>query len=341
MIPFSVSTLKTEKWQQQLTASFRKVEELLDYLELAPHLHPSMQAAGDSFSFRVTRFFASLMEKGNISDPLLRQVLPVAAEREFVPGFSSDPLADRSFHAGHGLLHKYQGRVLLITTGACAINCRYCFRRHFPYNDHQLPKNHWQALFGQIREDQSISEVILSGGDPLSLSNSRLATLVEELQDIAHLRRLRIHSRLPVVLPQRLDPPFLEVLKKNRLNTSLVLHINHPREISPELRRALLPLRQLGIVLLNQAVLLKDVNDSADTQVTLNERLFEAGILPYYLHQLDRVQGAAHFSVDDHRALQLHAAMQARLPGYLLPRLVREIPGAPSKLTLPLSQNHE
>jgi EF-P beta-lysylation protein EpmB len=334
MIPLSASTLKTESWQQQQASSFRRVEDLLAYLELARHPDASQQAADHSFGFRVTRFFASLMEKGNIDDPLLRQVLPVAAELEEVPGFGMDPLADRDSHEGHGLLHKYHGRVLLITTGACAINCRYCFRRHFPYNDYQVSRNQWQSLVQRLRQDQNIREVILSGGDPLSLTNSRLDNLIGELQQIPHLRRLRIHSRLPVVLPQRLDEHLADILGSCSLTTSLVLHINHPREISSELIRALLALRQRGTVLLNQAVLLKGINDTADIQVSLNERLFDAGILPYYLHQLDPVAGAAHFAVDDQQAITLHSAMQASLPGYLLPRLVREIPGAHGKIAL-------
>jgi len=339
MIPLSASTLKTESWQQQLADAFNRVEDLLAYLELSDRLEPSMKAASRSFGFRVTRFFASLMEKGNPDDPLLRQVLPMAAELEDTPGFSTDPLEDQAAHQGNGLLRKYHGRALLITTGACAINCRYCFRRHFPYTEHLASPARWHSLLRQLRNDVDISEVILSGGDPLSLGNSRLGALIEQLQLIPHLKRLRIHSRLPVVLPQRLDHGLAEILDGCRLPTSLVLHINHPGEISTELVQALMPLRRQGVILLNQAVLLRGVNDSAEIQIRLAEDLFQAGVLPYYLHQLDRVRGAAHFAVEDERAATLHQAMQTRLPGYLLPRLVREIPGARSKLALPLSQN--
>ncbi len=339
MIPLSAATLKTESWQQQLADAFNRVEDLLHYLELGDQLQPCMKAASRAFGFRVTRFFASLMEKGNMDDPLLRQVLPLGAELEDIAGFSTDPLADQASHQGNGLLHKYHGRVLLITTGACAINCRYCFRRHFPYGDHQASPSHWQPLLQQLQSDADISEVILSGGDPLSLGNARLGALIGQLQKIPHLKRLRIHSRLPVVLPGRLDQGLAEILDDCRLPTSLVLHINHPKEISTELSQALMPLRRQGVILLNQAVLLRGINDSAEVQARLAEELFQAGVLPYYLHQLDRVKGAAHFGVEDERAAALHQAMQARLPGYLLPRLVREIPGAHSKLALPLSQN--
>jgi EF-P beta-lysylation protein EpmB len=339
MIPLSASTLKTESWQRQLADAFNRVEDLLAYLDLSDHQEPSMKAASRSFGFRVTRFFASLMEKGNPDDPLLRQVLPMAAELEDTPGFSTDPLEDQAAHQGNGLLRKYHGRALLITTGACAINCRYCFRRHFPYTEHLASPARWHSLLRQLRNDVDISEVILSGGDPLSLGNSRLGALIEQLQLIPHLKRLRIHSRLPVVLPQRLDHGLTEILDGCRLPTSLVLHINHPGEISTELAQALMPLRRQGVILLNQAVLLRGVNDSAKIQIRLAEDLFQAGVLPYYLHQLDRVRGAAHFAVEDERATTLHQAMQTRLPGYLLPRLVREIPGARSKLALPLSQN--
>ncbi len=341
MIPLSASTLKTESWQQQLAGAFSRVEDLLAYLELEGHFEPAMKAASRSFGFRVTRFFASLMEKGNIGDPLLRQVLPLGAELQDVPGFSRDPLADRAAHEGNGLLHKYHGRVLLITTGACAINCRYCFRRHFPYVDYQASPGQWQSLLRQLQQDAGISEVILSGGDPLILGNARLGRLLGQLRQIPHLKRLRIHSRLPVVLPDRLEAGLVELLERTGLSTSLVLHINHPAEISRELVDALAPLRRGGIVLLNQAVLLAGVNDTTDTQIHLAEALFQAGILPYYLHQLDRVQGAAHFAVQDATAVALHRSMQARLPGYLLPRLVREIPGTTSKQPLPLSQNEQ
>ncbi|WP_293646875.1 EF-P beta-lysylation protein EpmB [Thiolapillus sp.] len=341
MIPLSTASLKTESWQQQLADGYASIGELLNDLDLSAHFNPAMEEAAKSFPFRVPRYFAALMRKGDPNDPLLLQVLPVAAELRHAPGFVKDPLQDEAAHQGNGILHKYQGRVLLVATGACAINCRYCFRRHFPYAGRQAVKNEWQPALEQLRQDTSIREVILSGGDPLMLGNNRLKALIEALEEIPHIRRLRIHSRLPVVLPARLDAGFSQILNSTTLATSLVIHANHPRELTPVLAHALTPLREAGITLLNQSVLLKRVNDEVRTQVSLNESLYEMGILPYYLHQLDPVQGAAHFAVDDQSALRLHQGMERRLPGYLLPRLVREIAGAPSKQTLLGSQNRK
>ncbi|WP_456380620.1 EF-P beta-lysylation protein EpmB [Thiolapillus sp.] len=333
--------MKTESWQQQLGNAYCQVKELLADLELAEHYRPEMELAAEAFRFQVPRYFAALMKKGDIHDPLLLQVLPAAAELQPRPGFTLDPLGDRDAHAGNGILHKYHGRVLLITTGACAINCRYCFRRHFPYADHQALKNQWQPALQQLQRDPDIHEVILSGGDPLSLGNDRLQLLIEALEKIPHIRRLRIHTRLPVVLPSRIDQPLLELLDHTTLATSMVVHVNHPRELTTELEQALCPLRRSGTTLLNQSVLLKGINDNMATQVLLCESLYSMGILPYYLHQLDHVQGAAHFAVNDQAAQRLHEHMEQRLPGYLLPRLVREIAGARSKQTLLRSQNQK
>ncbi len=341
MIPLSPLSLKTESWQQQLGNAYCQVKALLADLELSEHYRPEMELAAQAFRFQVPRHFAALMKKGDIRDPLLLQVLPRAAELQHRAGFTPDPLGDQDAHEGNGILHKYHGRVLLITTGACAINCRYCFRRHFPYAGLQMRMNQWRPALQQLQQDPSIHEVILSGGDPLSLNNHRLGSLLEALEKIPHVQRLRIHSRLPVVLPSRLDPPLIRLLADTSLATSLVVHVNHPRELSDELHLGLQPLRQAGITLLNQSVLLKGVNDSVQTQVSLCESLYATGILPYYLHQLDRVQGAAHFAVSDPDALQLHEHMEQQLPGYLLPRLVRETQGARSKQTLLRSQNQK
>ena len=341
MIPLSTASLKTESWQQQLADGYCSIRELLSDLELSAHFSPAMEKAAGAFPFRLPRYFAALMKKGDPHDPLLLQVLPVAAELQLTPGFTTDPLQDEAAYEGHGILHKYQGRVLLIATGTCAVNCRYCFRRHFPYAGHQALKNEWRPTLARLRKDTSIREVILSGGDPLVLSNDRLKKLIDALADIPHIRRLRIHTRLPVVLPVRLDSGLIEILGNTPLASSLVIHANHPRELTAVLAQALTPLRRAGVTLLNQSVLLRHINDDLRTQVTLSEALYELGVLPYYLHQLDPVQGAAHFAVDDHSALMLHRNMERQLPGYLLPRLVREIPGAPSKQTLPGSQNRK
>ncbi|WP_456405067.1 EF-P beta-lysylation protein EpmB [Thiolapillus sp.] len=341
MIPLSPTSLKTENWQQQLADAYCQIEDLLSALGLSEFYRPEMETAAEKFGFRVPRYFAALMKQGDINDPLLLQVLPVSAELVPTPGFTRDPLDDQAAHVGHGILHKYHGRALLITTGSCAINCRYCFRRHFPYADHLALRDQWQPALEQIRQTPDIREIILSGGDPLILSNARLAALVHALENIPHLRRLRIHTRLPVVLPARIDSQLLELLGSTRLATSMVIHANHSQELTVELEHALSPLREAGITLLNQSVLLKGINDEASTLVQLCESLFSMGVLPYYLHQLDRVDGAAHFAVDDVTALLLHEDMERLLPGYLLPRLVRETAGAKSKQTLHRSQNQK
>jgi EF-P beta-lysylation protein EpmB len=274
------------------------------------------------------------MQPGNPADPLLRQVLPLAEELAEVPGYTADPVGDLDAKAGTGLLHKYHGRALLITTGACAVHCRYCFRRHFPYSEEQAGRDQWAGVLADLAGRADIDEVILSGGDPLSLSDQRLQPLIEGLDRIGHLRRLRIHTRLPIVLPDRLTAELATMLAASRLTVSMVLHANHPNELTGTLGDALGPLRQSGITLLNQAVLLAGVNDEVDTLARLSEALFDLGILPYYLHQLDPVSGAAHFQVADETARLLHKALRDRLPGYLLPRLVCEKPGAPAKLPL-------
>ncbi len=279
------------------------------------------------------------MRKGDIDDPLLRQVLPLAEEEAEVPGFIGDPVGDLAAAAVPGVLHKYRGRVLLVTTGACAVHCRYCFRRHFPYADSNPSVQQWQGALEYIHGHSDITEVILSGGDPLAFSDSRLADLVEQVAAIPHVKRLRIHTRLPIVLPSRVDKNLLAWLQRTRLQKVVVVHANHANEIDEEVRAAMRKLRDAGTMLLNQSVLLKGVNDSAEELADLSERLFEAGILPYYLHLLDRVQGAAHFEVDRARALWLMQVLRARLPGYLVPRLVREQPGADSKTPAELLQD--
>jgi len=321
-------------WQRELAGAFSDPAALLDYLDLDPGLLPAARQAAARFPLRVPRYFAALMTPGDPADPLLRQVLPLAEELTSAPGFSVDPVGDLAARAGSGMLHKYRGRALLITTGACAVHCRYCFRRHYPYADEQAGRDQWREVLTELAGRPDIDEVILSGGDPLSLSDQRLAPLIAGLDALPQLKRLRIHSRQPVVLPSRVTQELTVLLASSRLATSLVLHANHPRELTDTLRDALHPLRQAGVILLNQAVLLAGVNDSLDAQVQLAERLFELGVLPYYLHQLDPVAGAAHFQVPDAQARTLHNAMRDYLPGYLLPRLVCEITGANAKLPL-------
>lgn len=322
-------------WQKELANSFTDPIQLLNFLDLGEKSFAKHGEARRLFPMRVPRFFASLMEKGNWEDPLLRQVMPLQDEFIATPGFSADPLEEHDT-AGRGLLHKYQSRVLLIVRGGCAVNCRYCFRRHFPYADNAVNKRQWQDAIDYINAHPEIDEVIFSGGDPLMAKDDHLAWLAGELSAIAHIRRLRIHTRLPVVLPARIDKAFADWFGELDLQRVLVLHINHANEVSPQLRERLHSLKQRGVTLLNQAVLLKGINDTVESQVALQEATFSAGILPYYLHVLDKVQGAAHFAVSDDEARVLMAEMIKRLPGYLVPKLVREIGGQPGKTPIDL-----
>ena len=289
---------------------------------------------GREFPLRVPHSFIRRMQPGNWNDPLLRQVLPVHEEWREKPGFRRDPLGEREGMILPGLLHKYTGRALLTLTGACAVHCRYCFRRHFPYGDANPAASHWDAVLDYLAGHGEISEIILSGGDPLALPDARLGELARQLAVIPHVRTLRIHTRLPVVLPERVDDHLLAWLGDHPQRTVLVVHCNHPNEIDTAVTVSMGRLKQAGVTLLNQTVLLKGVNDDALTLARLSETLFEAGILPYYLHQLDRVQGGAHFEVSDATARELMNSLHAALPGYLVPRLVRETPGTQGKQLL-------
>lgn len=324
----------SDSWQQELASSFTRIQDLLEHIDLAKLYDPSLELACQQFPFRVTRHFASLIKKGDPADPLLLQVLPSAAELDIHPDFNLDPLQDQQAHQGSGILQKYHGRALLISSAACAINCRYCFRRYFPYASHQAARDRWRPALTKLRASKDITEIILSGGDPLSLSNAKLAELLTQLRTIPHLKRLRIHTRLPVVLPNRIDSGLLQILKSVRLPQVMVIHVNHANELSPELQHALQDLAAVGITLLNQSVLLRGINDNVEQQVNLCEKLFTNGVLPYYLYLLDKVAGTMHFELSEQFARELHRAMAARLPGYLLPRLAVEIPGNNSKLHL-------
>ena len=308
--------------------------ELLRLLELPADLLAPAQSSSRLFPLLVPRGFIALMRKGDPADPLLRQVLPLAAEDDQVAGFSADPLTEQACGPAPGLLHKYRGRALLVATGACAVHCRYCFRRHFPYQELPRGRRWWTDALDYIASDAQMHELILSGGDPLTLPDAQLSELASALAGIPHLRRLRVHSRLPVVLPERIDDDFLAWFTGGRLTPVLVIHANHAREISPQVAAAIARVRAAGATVLNQSVLLAGVNDEVEVLGELSERLFQAGALPYYLHALDRVQGAAHFLVEDERARRLHQGLSARLPGYLVPRLVREEPGMAGKMPL-------
>ena len=334
MIPGTEFSRQVPDWQTALGQAITDPAELLDVLGLGPEWLPAARDAGRAFPLRVPRGFVARMRRGDPNDPLLRQVLPLAAELLPAPGFGTDPVGDRAAEQAPGVLHKYQGRVLLTATGACAVHCRYCFRRHFPYERANASADGWSVALDTIGADISITEVILSGGDPLTLSDRRLADFVQQLARLPHVTRLRVHSRLPVVLPERITPSLCDALAGTRLRVVMVLHANHARELDAPVRQACARLAERGFLLLNQSVLLRGVNDSVEALVELSETLFAAGVLPYYLHQLDRVQGAAHFEVSDQSALALHAGINACLPGYLVPRLVREVPGAPGKSPL-------
>ena len=331
----NLPVMPLESWQQLLSHTIDDPAELIRLLELPETLiEPARAAAGD-FPLRVPRPYLARIQKGDPNDPLLKQVLPLAKERENVPGFVADPLAEANYNPHQGLVHKYKGRVLVIMTGACAINCRYCFRRHFPYGDNRLGPEQLQALLTYVANDSSIEEVILSGGDPLAVPDARLAKLIAELEAIPHLKRLRIHTRLPVVIPQRVTSSLLEILSQQRLRTTIVLHVNHANEVDADVGRALSKLRDAGITVLNQAVLLKGINDSVPALKALNETLFDWGVLPYYLFVLDPVAGAAHFDIPDADAQRLVAELQSQMPGYLVPKLAREVPDRPAKTVLP------
>ncbi|WP_250461609.1 EF-P beta-lysylation protein EpmB [Microbulbifer litoralis] len=324
----------SRRWQDEMADLVTDPTELLALLGLDRAQLPAALGASDAFALRIPRPFLSRIRPGDPRDPLLLQVLPGAPELEVSPGYSADPLAEGEANPVPGVVHKYRGRLLLIAAGQCAVNCRYCFRRQFPYGDNHLNRAQLRAALDYIRAQADLREVILSGGDPLVLNDRQLARLVDELAAIPQLDKLRIHSRLPIVAPSRITDTLLGWLTGSRLKPVLVLHCNHANEIDSAVRAALQKLRAAGVTLLNQAVLLKGVNDSAVALEDLSEALFDAGVLPYYLHQLDRVQGAAHFEVDDAWALALVEQIRQRLPGYLVPKLVREIPGERSKSPL-------
>jgi len=343
MIQTNTAARQVPAWQLELTRAFSRPAELLGYLELAPDTGslaaPGLRAAGaqrpsDHFPLRVPRGFAARMRKGDPLDPLLLQVWPRPEEAVETPGFTDDAVGDLARLRPGGIIHKYAGRALVVATGACAVHCRYCFRRHFPYGEALAARDAWQETLRELAADRSISEVTLSGGDPLSLGDEKLAPFAEALEFLPHVQRLRIHTRQPVVLPERVDDALLAWLARGRLKKVVVVHANHANELDRSVQQALGRLAGAGATLLNQSVLLRGVNDTAEALVNLSTRLFEVGVLPYYLHMLDRVRGAAHFDVPEREARQLLRAAAARLPGYLVPRLVREEAGAASKTAL-------
>ena len=330
MIPVDFAEKGALRWQAQLQQAWRDPAALLAHLGHDPG---DFRLAGSShFPFLVTRAFAERMKPGDPNDPLLRQVLPLAAENETRPGFGPDPVGDAESRALRGVLHKYRGRALLIATGACPIHCRYCFRREFDYAVDTLSGTALNEAMAYIKDHPDIEEVILSGGDPLMLSTEKLRRLTDNLARIPHFKRLRIHSRVPVTLPARIDAAFCDWLAGLDQQVVVVVHANHAREFGADVADGFARLRQAGATVFNQAVLLAGVNDTSDALAELMETGFAAGAIPYYLHLLDRVSGSAHFDVPREHAVRLMRDIRKRLPGYLVPRLVEERAGAPYKI---------
>ena len=323
-----------KSWHDSLAEAIRDPDQLLERLRLPESLREAANRAAQQFAVMVPQSYLSRMRLGDPHDPLLRQVLPLSDELLEVTGFVEDAVGDHEARAVPGLLQKYAGRVLLVTTGACAVHCRYCFRRHYPYGDEPRRLDDWEPALDAIAADETVHEVLLSGGDPLMLTDRRLGELIVRLEAIPHLRRLRLHSRLPIVLPNRIAPELTDLLTGSRLTPIMVVHANHPREVADDCAEALRTLVRSGITTLNQAVLLRGVNDSAETLADLCERLIDVGVIPYYLHQLDRVRGAAHFEVDEARGREIIAELRQRLPGYAVPEYVREEAGWPYKRPL-------
>lgn len=319
-------------WQKKLAQGFSSAADLLKYLDLP--LEQGSILAEKQFATRVPLGFARRMQKANPSDPLLLQVL--AVENELVPAeeYELDPLKEMTTNPVPGLIHKYHGRVLLTLTGVCAVNCRFCFRRHFPYQNNNPGRQGWAEVCDYLEQDDSISEVILSGGDPLLAADSVLSDLIYRLEDISHVKTIRFHTRIPVVFPERIDKKFLFLLEKTSLNKVMVLHCNHAQELDEEVFKVCIQLRKAGCHLLNQSVLLTGINDNADILASLSQKLCSYGIMPYYLHVLDKVQGAAHFDMPLQQAKSIYHKLQSLVPGYLLPRLAREVPGKTSKTLL-------
>lgn len=323
-----------EDWHVSLAKAIRDPDLLIDRLGLSEELKTPARLAARTFPLLVPLSFVARMRPNDSNDPLLKQVLPLGAELVDVPGFENDAVGDNDSRRAPGLLHKYYGRALMISTGTCAIHCRYCFRRHYSYGDEPRRLQEWEPALSVLAADPTISEVLLSGGDPLMLTDTRLGQLIERLGSISHLKRLRIHSRLPIVLPNRVTPRLIGLLQNMKLQPIMVVHANHPNEVVDDCQDALRTLVRAGITTLNQSVLLRGINDEADTLTTLSERLVNLGVIPYYLHQLDQVHGTSHFEVDPSTGTALIAELRRRLPGYAVPQYVREEAGVPHKTPL-------
>ncbi|MCL4129743.1 UNVERIFIED_CONTAM: hypothetical protein GTU68_055743 [Idotea baltica] len=323
-------------WQKVTSHTVNDIDSLAKLLDL-DKTALNHQCENNAFQLRVPLPFVSRMRKGDLTDPLLLQVLPLKRESQNVAGNHYDALDEQTYNVRPGLVHKYNGRVLLTAAVSCPINCRYCFRRHFPYEENRLTPSNWQPALDYIREHESITEVILSGGEPLMLNDHLFSRLLDEIEAIEHVNHIRIHTRYPIAVPQRLTPELCKRLSIAQCNVAMVLHCNHPHEIDQHVKHHLSPLVNSRVTLLNQSVLLKGINDDVETLSNLSESLYNAGVLPYYLHATDPVVGTAHFQVSDERAQALALKLSYMLPGYLLPTLVREVPGKKAKTRLPLA----
>ena len=329
-----IAVPRYDSWPEAVKDAVRDPDELCRLVNLPPRYASRAVKAARDFPLFAPRSYIARMRPADAGDPLLRQVLPLEDELVQREGFSPDPVGDRTAILSPGLLHKYRSRVLMVATGACAVHCRYCFRRHFPYDQGPRSMGEWARALGEIESDGTLREVILSGGDPLMLADAHLEELVGRLAKIAHLRRVRVHTRLPIMIPERITPRLLALLRGTRLTPIVVIHANHARELAGSVVDALARLTDAGIPLLNQSVLLRGVNDDIEALAELCERLVDLRVMPYYLHQLDRVAGAAHFEVSESHGCRLIEQLRARLPGYAVPRYVRETAGAASKLIL-------
>lgn len=325
------SLTETPNWVLEIKHAIKHLDVLASELNLDKEALQTGNSAHQAFSLMVPRPYLERIEKGNQLDPLLLQILPLQQEMEQVQGYVKDPLAEKEHNPKKALVHKYSSRILVITSGTCAINCRYCFRRHFPYADNHLSQSEWSSLIDYLQCHPEINEVILSGGDPLMIKDKQLAQRIAALEDLPQIKRLRIHTRLPVVIPSRINPEMLEWIKQTRLKIIMVWHINHANEIDEYVAEAAAKLVKAGVKLFNQGVILKNVNDTPEAQVTLSEALFDADILPYYMFTLDPVEGAAHFDISLDDAKLLMGKVAAKLPGYLVPKLAKEIPGKSAK----------
>lgn len=330
----SAAAAPPSTWRQILKRALRDPAQLLAALDLPTNLLPQQRAATQDFPLLVPEGYLARMERGNPSDPLLRQVLPLAEETAIVPGFVADAVNDSAAKKQAGLLQKYEGRALLVTTGACAVHCRYCFRRHYPYSEGPRSAADWQPALDELATDPNLEEILLSGGDPLTIIDEQLAELMQRMAGIPQLKRVRVHTRLPILIPERVTPELIQLLRSTRLVSWMVIHANHANELDSTVAEAIAKLVDAGIPVLNQAVLLAGVNDSLEALVDLSKRLLELRVMPYYLHQLDKVSGTAHFEVPIERGLVLMDDLRNKLPGYGVPRYVQEIAGEKSKRIL-------